>query len=79
MAGVGDELAHAGLAGLPRGERAADVAEHPVERRADLADLGARVGVDRRHPLGERDLAAVQRQLGDPAGGGGHPVAAGAA
>ena len=52
VAGVGDELAYPGLAGLPGGSAADDVAEHPVERGADLADLGARVGVGVRHPLG---------------------------
>ncbi len=37
---------------LPGGERVGDVPEHPVERRADLADLGARVGVGVRNPFG---------------------------
>ena len=34
VAGVGDELADAGLARLPRGERVARRAEHPVQRRS---------------------------------------------
>ena len=50
------------------------MAEHPVEGRADLPDLGARVGVGRRHPDRQRHLAPVQRQLRDPGGGGGDPV-----
>jgi hypothetical protein len=43
------------------------VAEHPVERETDLADLGPGIGV--RDPLGQRDLAAGQGQLGDPGRG----------
>ena len=74
VARVGDELADPRLAGLAGGERAGDVAEHAVERGADLAHLGARVGVGVRHPFRERDLTAVERQLGDPAGGGGDPA-----
>ena len=70
VAGVGDEAPQPGLALLPGGEGGAHVAEHPVERRADLADLGARVGVDVGHPVGELDLARGQRQLRDPARGG---------
>ena len=69
VAGVGDEAPQPGLALLAGGEGGADVAEHPVERRADLADLGARVGVDVGHPVGELDLARGQRQLRDPARG----------
>ena len=61
------------------GQGAADVAEHPVEGEADLPDLGARVGVAVGHALGRLDLAAVERQRADPAGGGGDPVAAAAA
>ncbi len=48
------------------------MAEHPVERQADLADLGARVGVG--NPLRQRDLAAGQRQLGHPGGGSRDPA-----
>ena len=63
--GVGDELPHPRLALLPGGERRRDVAEHAVERRADLADLGAGVGVVVGHPLGEgrprRGPAAARR------------------
>ena len=50
------------------------MAEHPVERRADLADLGRGVGVLRGDALGDVDLAAGQRHLGDADGGGGDPV-----
>ena len=74
VAGVGDELAYPRLAGLPGGERGGDVAEHPVERAADLPDLGAGIGVGGRDPHGQGDLAAVQRQFGDPGGGGGDAV-----
>ena len=63
--------AQPGLAGLAPGERGLHVAEHPVEGGADLADLGPRVGV--RHPLGQADLAAGQRQLGHPGRGGRDP------
>ena len=45
VAGVGDELAHPGLAGLPRRQRGRDVVEHPVQRRPELPNLGARVGI----------------------------------
>ena len=55
-------------------QRRVDVAQHPVERGADLADLGARVGLGVRDPLVEGDLAAVQGEFGDPGGGGGHPA-----
>ena len=40
VAGVGDELAQLHLAVLPGLQRRADVVEHVVERRPDLADLG---------------------------------------
>ena len=69
-----DELADPRLAGLAGGQRPGDVAEHAVERRADLTDLGARVGVGLRHPDRQRDLAPVQRQLGDPPRGGRDPA-----
>ena len=66
VAGVGDELPYPRLALLPGVQRGTDVVEHPVERGADLADLGARVGVGLGHPLVQRDLAAVQGQFGRP-------------
>jgi Fe2+ transport system protein FeoA len=66
VAGVGDELAQLHLAVLPRLQCRADVVEHVVERRPDLADLGGRVRV--RHAFGELHLAAIQRQGGDPPG-----------
>ncbi len=72
VAGVRDELTDLHLAGLACRECRADVAEHAVERRADLTDLGTWVGVRLRDALSQRDLAAVQRQLGDPPGGGRH-------
>ena len=46
--------------------------EHPVEGRAELTDLGPRIGVG--HPLRQAHLAAGQRQLGDPGRGGRHPA-----
>ena len=60
MARVGDELPHPLLALLARLQRLVDVVEHLVERRADLADLGAHVGVGLGHALGERDLPPVE-------------------
>jgi len=51
MARVGDELAQLVFAGLPAVERVFDVAKHPVERRAELADFGPGVGVG--HPVGQ--------------------------
>ncbi len=69
VAGVGDELAYPHLACLACGERGRDVAEQAVERRADLADFGAGVGVLVRNALAERDLAAVELELGDASGG----------
>ena len=62
VAGVGDELAHPRLALLPRGQRGVDVVSSPLRAEPDLADLGARVGVGCGHPLGQGDLAAVQRR-----------------
>ena len=44
VAGVGDELAYARLAGVPRGQCAGDAVEHSVQRGAELADLGVRAG-----------------------------------
>ena len=72
VAGVGREAAQPGLAGVPPGQRGLDVAEHPVERLAELADLGARIGVP--DPVRQRHLAAGQRQLGDLGRGRGHPA-----
>ncbi|OJX97473.1 MAG: hypothetical protein BGO96_06115 [Micrococcales bacterium 73-15] len=74
VARVGDERAHLELGGVPRGERALDVPEHPVDRGADHADLGALVGVAGRDALGDLGRTAVQRQLGDALGGGGDAV-----
>ena len=71
VAGVGDEMPYPRLAGLPRGQRVGHVAEHPVECGTHLPDLGARIGVHRGYPHRQRHLAPVQRQLGDPARGGG--------
>ena len=70
MGGVGDELAHLLLAAVPGLQRGLDVGEQRVERRADLADLGALVGEVLGHPLGQVDLAGGQRQLGHLVGGG---------
>ena len=60
---VGHELPDLRLARLPGGQRLLDVVEHVVEREPDPADLGIGMGVGRRHPDGEGDLTAVQRQL----------------
>jgi hypothetical protein len=72
VAGVGGEPAQPGLARRPPGQRGLDVAEHAVERRPHLADLGPGVGV--RHPLRQPDLPTGQRQLGDPGRSGGDPA-----
>ena len=65
VARVGDELAHPGLAGVPGGQRAGDAVEHPVQRGAQLPDLGVRA---RRVHLDDRrrqpHLAAVEFQVG---------------
>ena len=71
VAGVGDELPHPRLRGLPCPQRAVDVVEHAVEGQADLTDLGARVDV--LHALGERDVPGAQLELGDPTRGAGDP------
>ena len=68
VARVGDELAHFALAGLPRFQGAVDMVEHAVERRADPAHFGTRVGVPRRNPIIEGHLAAVEGQLRHPSG-----------
>ncbi len=48
--------------------------EHLVDRRTHRTDLGPGVGVPGGHPDGQIDLAAVQRQRGDLAGGGCHAL-----
>src|SRR6478735_708792 len=50
------------------------MAEHLVQRRADLADLRAGVGVLLRDPNTEVDLAAIQWQGADRARGLHHPI-----
>ena len=47
VAGVGDELPYPRLAGVPRGQCARDAVQHPVQRGAELADLGVRRRPDR--------------------------------
>ena len=74
MAGIGDELAHLGFAALARLQRESDVVQHPVERQAHGADFGEVVGGRRRDPLGEFDLAFVERELGDSGCHGGEFV-----
>ena len=69
VARVGDEGADLVLARLPGRQSGCDVLEHAVERDTHPAHLGARVGVVGRDPLGERDLAPIQRELGDPGRG----------
>lgn len=71
MTGVRDELTYAHLALLARVQGAVHMVEHPVECRADLADLGVRVGLGLGDPLVEGHLAGVQREFGDPGGGRG--------
>ena len=70
--GGGGEAAQPRLAGRPPGQSRLHVPEHPVERRADLADLGPRVGGG--HPLAELGVPVGQRQLSDPGGGRGDPA-----
>ena len=77
VAGVRGEPAQPRLAGVPPGQGRLDVPQHPVERGAELADLGPRVGIG--HPVRQGDLAAGQRQLGHLGRGGGRPGAAAAA
>ncbi len=74
VAGVGDEPPDPGLAGLPGRQRLGDVAEHGVQRRADLADLGAPIGVGVGHPDAEGHLAAVQGHRRDLVCGGRDPA-----
>ncbi len=65
VAGVGDELTDPRLAGIPRGQRTGDAIDHPVQRRAELADLGVRA---RRIDLDDRrrqpHFAAVEFEIG---------------
>ena len=65
VAGVGDELPHPGLAGVPRGQCARDAVEHPVQRRAELADLGVRgwPGPPSTIGVGSRHLTAVELEV----------------
>ena len=74
VAGVGDELAYPLLALLALVEGVVDVVEHLVERGADLTDLGASVGVLRRDPLDDVDLALGQRKVRDSGRRGGDAV-----
>ena len=74
MAGVRDELPHPHLALLPRVQRRTDVPQHPVERRADLTDLGAWISLGVGNPFEQGHLAAVQRKFGDPGRGGRNPA-----
>lgn len=74
MAGVGDEPPYPRLALLPRLQCAVDVVEHPVQRGADLSDLGVRIALGVRDAFAEVHLAGVQRQFGDAGGGGGDPA-----
>ena len=65
VAGVGDELAHPGLAGVPRRQRTGDAVEHPVQRGAELADLGVRARrVDPHDRRRQPHLAAVELEVG---------------
>ena len=74
VAGVGDELPHPRLAGLPGGQRAGDAVQHPVQRGAELADLGVRAGrVDLDDRRGQPHLAAVEFQIGHLPRGRGNP------
>ena len=68
--GIRDERPHLRLGGLAHDERIRDVAEQAVQRRADLADLAAGLDVLLAHPHRLRDLAAVERELGDGGCGG---------
>ena len=73
VAGIGDELPNPHLAGVPRRQRAGDAVEHPVQRRAELADLGVRTrGIDLDDGAGQPNLAAVELEIGDLPGGGGN-------
>jgi hypothetical protein len=66
MAGVGDEASHLLLTLLTSRERGCHVPEHAVEGGAEPSDLGDAIGL--RHPLGEIDVAPVERKLGDGLG-----------
>ena len=65
MAGVRHELPYPRLALLSGLQCRADVTEHPVQGCADLADLGALIGVTLGHPVWKLHVAAVQGQLSD--------------
>ena len=74
VAGVGDELAYPRLAGVPRGQRARDAVEHPVQRGAELADFGVRAGrIDLDDRRGQPHLAAVEFEVGHLPGRFGNP------
>ena len=74
MTGVRHELPYPHLALLPCVQGAVDVVQHPVQRGADLPDLGVRIGLRLGDPLAEVDLAGVEGEFGDPGGGGGDPA-----
>ena len=74
VAGVGDELAHPGFAGMPGGQRAGDPVQHPVQCGAELADFGVGAGgINRDDRCGQPHLAAVEFEVGDLAGSRGNP------
>ena len=60
MAGIGDELANAGFARVPKVQGFADVIEHPVEGGSDEACFGSFVGVRQGDPQGQINVAAVE-------------------
>ena len=74
VAGVGDELAYACLAGVPRGQSACDGVQHSVQRRAELSDLGVRAGrIDLDDRRGQPHLAAIELEGGYLPGRFGNP------
>ena len=74
VAGVGDELPNPHLAGVPRRQRSGDAVEHPVQRGAELADLGVRTRrIDLDDRRGQPNLAAVELEIGHLPGGSGNP------
>ena len=74
VAGVGDELPNPRLAGMPRRQRAGDAVEHPVQRRAELADFGVRARrIDPDDRRGQPNLAAVELEVGHLSGRRGNP------